>query len=210
MAESGAYFGEEERLRQKNLKELKYYLKLHKKYPRKKYFVPLAEMYRSLEYLDEAVQILQEGLKWHPGYFIGRAVLARTYYEMGYTLQASLEAKRVVHMDPKNLLGWRVLMKAYLKLGEVKNARETAQRLLKMIPSDEEALKIASSLEDAHHFKGAESPRGHIENFEVRHFPLQKNKGTDKKIDLLHKLLIKIQSKRIQSRNYYETQEQSS
>lgn len=183
-------------LRKKNISLLGYYHQLQKKDPKKKYFVPLAEAYRSLEYFDEAVQTLQEGLKWHPGYYVGRALLAQTYYQMGLFLQASLEAERVICIDSNNLLGLRILTKAYLKLGEIKKIKEPLGQLLKLIPGDKEALQIEASLVSSLDKKGGISKQSsQIGDFQI--FSLQKTsqKVMFKKIDILNRLLVKIQSK---------------
>ncbi len=90
---------------------LDYYLKMHKKYPLSKYFVPLADIYRSLDLLDEALAVLQEGLKWHPNYGVGRTLLAQVYHHMGRFSEASFEAERVLQNDPKNLLAKSIISK---------------------------------------------------------------------------------------------------
>src|SRR3989338_6292222 len=93
-----------ENRKKKNIALLDYYLKMYKKYPLSKYFVPLADVYRSLDLLDEALNVLQEGLKWHPNYGVGRALLAQVYHQMGLFSEAVFEAERVLQNDPKNIL----------------------------------------------------------------------------------------------------------
>jgi len=100
-----------ENQKKKNIALLDYYLKMYKKYPLSKYFVPLADVYRSLDLLDEALNVLQEGLKWHPNYGVGRALLAQVYHQMGLFSEASFEAERVLQNDPKNILAKKIASK---------------------------------------------------------------------------------------------------
>ena len=95
---------------------LEYYLKMHKKYPKLRFFVPLADLYHRFGYSDEALQILKEGLKWHPNYFVARALLARILEETGHSVQAHLEAEKVVQGDSDNLLGLHIFIKTSEKL----------------------------------------------------------------------------------------------
>ncbi len=161
------YFDKYRKERSNKLLLLDHYLNLHKKYPKKRYFVAAAEIYRELEYFDEAVQILKEGLKLHPGFYIGRALLARVYYEMNHFLQATIEAERVVKIDPENLLAIRILMKSYMKLGETQKVREFLHHLLKISVDDPEARRMQGALQKP-----------------------------NKKIEILTKMLTKIQSKK--------------
>ena len=99
---------------------LEYYLKMHKKHPKQRFFIPLADLYNRFGYADEAVQVLKEGLKWHPNYLVARALLARILEDQGHTLQAHLEAEKVVHGDQDNLLGLQTFLKTSEKLKERK------------------------------------------------------------------------------------------
>ena len=185
-----AYAGGSQRVKKEAL--LGHYLRCYKKFPRKKYFAPLAELYRSLDYLEEACEILQEGLRWHPSYIIARALLSQVYYQMGKFVQASLEAERVIRIDPKNLLGLKVLAKSYFKLNEIKKAAEPLNLFLKLFPNDEEALALKRSMpkerDSLKEFSSTSSP---LRDFRI--LPLQK--VPDKKIDRLRSLLVKIQSR---------------
>ena len=60
-------------------RELERYLKLYSQDPRSRSFAPLGETYRKLGKLDEAVGILEEGIKNHPDYALGHISLGRCF-----------------------------------------------------------------------------------------------------------------------------------
>lgn len=166
----------EERLK-KSLEHLSYYRLLFKNHPRKKYFVPLAEIYRSLECFDEAIQVLKEGLKYHPEYIIARALLAQTYFQMGYFAQANHEAHKAIESDFQNILALKIYVQSCFKLGQGEKAKYAMDQLF--------------SLPQSTFFQ---MPIGKIEDFELKHF----HPKNDKKevIDALNRILIKIDQKR--------------
>lgn len=100
----------------KSVELLECYKLLIKNFPKKKYFVSLAEIYRSLGDYEEAVLTLKEGLKYHPEYVVGRALLAQTYYQMGYFVQANHESHKIVESDPHNILALKIYTQSSLKL----------------------------------------------------------------------------------------------
>lgn len=102
----------------KSVELLERYKLLIKNFPKKKYFVSLAEIYRSLGDYEEAVLTLKEGLKYHPEYVVGRALLAQTYYQMGYFVQANHESHKIVESDPHNILALKIYTQSSLKLGQ--------------------------------------------------------------------------------------------
>lgn len=102
----------------KSIELLECYKLLIKNFPKKKYFVSLAEIYRSLGDYEEAVLTLKEGLKYHPEYVVGRALLAQTYYQMGYFVQANHESHKIVESDPHNILALKIYTQSSLKLGQ--------------------------------------------------------------------------------------------
>lgn len=97
---------------------LERYKLLIKNDPRKKYFVSLAEIYRSLGDYEEAILTLKEGLKYHPEYVVGRVLLAQTYYQMGYFVQANHESHKIVDSDPHNILALKIYTESSIKLRE--------------------------------------------------------------------------------------------
>src|SRR3989338_4515514 len=129
---------------------LQHHLKLYKKFPGKKYFVPLAEIYRASDNLEEAAALLEEGLKKHPGYFIARSLLAQTYYQMTRFVQAAMEADKVLEKAADNLLALRVGARAYWKLGQLNKSKTILEHLLALIPGDADALNLRAMIFKPH------------------------------------------------------------
>lgn len=182
----------EEKLKN-NLELLGYYRLLFKNHPRKKYFVPLAEIYRSLECFDEAIQVLKEGLKCHPEYIIARALLAQTYFQMGYFVQANHEAHKAIESDFQNILALKIYIRSCFKLAQIDAAKYAIAQLFSLLPDDDEAKewkKGAANLPSTFF----QMPIGKIEDFALKLFHPKNDKR--EVIDTLNRLLIKIDQKR--------------
>lgn len=182
----------EEKLK-KNLAFLEYYRLLFKNYPRKKYFVPLAETYRSLEYYDEAIEVLKEGLTTHPEYIIARALLAQTYFQMGYFVQSSQEAHKAIDADPQNVLALKIYIRSCIKLDQREKAKYAIVQLEALLPEDEEAKEWKEGIENPP-LISLQAPIGKIEDFSLKRLTPKNDKK--EVIDTLNRLLIKIDQKR--------------
>jgi tetratricopeptide (TPR) repeat protein len=183
-------------VKKRNSELLDHYRDLYKKKPRSKYFVPLAEIYKSLDFFDEAKEVLQEGLKWHPRYFIARASLSQVYYEMGRFTEAGIEAKKVLDQTPNNLLALRVAMRCHIKLNENERAILIAKHFLKQSPEDVEAQKVIG-MTPSQNTEQLSSPitqiQSRIEDFAVQRLaPLSTQPEHQKKINRLNRILEKI------------------
>ncbi len=186
----------EERLK-KSLELLGYYRLLFKNHPRKKYFVPLAEIYRSLECFDEAIQILKEGLKYHPEYIIARALLAQTYFQMGYFVQANHEAHKAIESDFQNILALKIYIRSCFKLDQFEASKYAIAQLFSILPDDDEAKEWKrGALNPQSTF--FQMPIGKIEDFELK--PLTPKNDKKEVIDALNRLLIKIDQHKGQNR----------
>ena len=87
-------------------------------------FLQLAEEYRRAGRLDEAVRVLDDGLKTHPVYIAARVVLGRTLLESGQAERSVRELEHAVELDPTQLVANRLLVEAHLEMGEPRKARE--------------------------------------------------------------------------------------
>ncbi len=124
------------------------YLEQYRRQPASRVFAPLAEAYRKLGMLDEALQVLRDGLRRHPNYVLGYLVLAQCYAD-----QRKHEAayQTLMPLAPKNLDNHslqRLFAQTCLELGYLDEALETFKYLLFLNPRDPFYAEKVRTLED--------------------------------------------------------------
>ena len=87
-------------------------------------FVPLAEEYRRLGRLSEAIGVLEQGMKIAPNYLSARIALGRCRLDLGDAAGASTILEQVLHQDPTQLVASKLLVEAYLRSRRPEQARE--------------------------------------------------------------------------------------
>ncbi|MCX7793067.1 MAG: hypothetical protein N2257_01465 [Thermodesulfovibrionales bacterium] len=107
--------------------------------PLSKLFVPLAEEYRKMGMLDEAISVLLKGLESQPSYMTARVALGKIYLEKKMLREAKEEFKKVVTAIPDNLFALKKIAEISAELGEIPEAIDAYSRILKLNPLDEEA-----------------------------------------------------------------------
>lgn len=112
------------------------YLRRFQEDPTSRVFAPLAEAYRRLGRVDEAIEICREGLEHHPDFHGGRVALAKCFLDKKKYAEAKAELERVVHAVPENLLAQRLLGDANQILGQVHAALHCYKMALLLSPSD--------------------------------------------------------------------------
>jgi tetratricopeptide (TPR) repeat protein len=117
--------------------------------PRSKLFVPLADEYRKAGMLDDAVNVLKQGLERQPAYMSAKVALGKIYLEKGMAVEARAEFEQVISSIPDNLYAHKKLAELYRDSGETKKAISEYKALLKLNPLDEDAQKILKELEAA-------------------------------------------------------------
>ncbi len=110
-------------------------------------FAPLAELYRRVGMLDDAIAVAENGTAQHPEYVGGYLVLGRAYSDKGMTSQAREVLERVVRFTPENLLAQKCLSNIYIDSGENVLARKSLGALLTANPADTESRILLESLE---------------------------------------------------------------
>ncbi len=115
--------------------------------PLTKLFVPLAEEYKKLGMVEDAINTLLLGLENQPDYTSARVALGKIYHEKDMLSESRVEFEKAVSSVPDNLLAHKRLAEIYYKQGEFSKAIEENRIILNLNPNDEEAKAMISSLE---------------------------------------------------------------
>lgn len=112
-----------------------------------KLFVPLAEEYKKEGMLDDAINVLLNGLEKQPGYMSARVSLGKIYLEKGMLEEARAEFENVIKSIPDNLYAQKKLAELYRDSGEKDLAIKSFKAVLKLNPMDEDALSKLRDVE---------------------------------------------------------------
>jgi len=115
--------------------------------PLSKLFVPLAEEYKKLGMIEDAINTLLLGLENQPDYTSARVALGKIYHEKDMLSESRIEFEKAVSSVPDNLLAHKRLAEIYYKQEEFSKAMEENKIILNLNPNDEEAKAMISSLE---------------------------------------------------------------
>jgi tetratricopeptide (TPR) repeat protein len=115
--------------------------------PTSNLFVYLAEEYVKSGMPDEALMVLNDGLKIHPGFVRARVVLGKIYLDKGKLKEAKEQFETVIRENPDNLLVHRKLVKIYRGEKDFQKAIESCRVVLNSNPKDEEMKKDLMDLE---------------------------------------------------------------
>jgi tetratricopeptide (TPR) repeat protein len=116
--------------------------------PNSKLFVPLAEEYKKIGMIGEAIETLMNGLERHPSYMSAHVSLGKIYLDKGKLDEASSEFEKVVSAIPDNLYAHKKLAEIYGALGMMEEATEEFKIVLKLNPLDWDAEKNLALLEE--------------------------------------------------------------
>jgi tetratricopeptide (TPR) repeat protein len=115
--------------------------------PHSKAFLPLAEAYCKVGMWEEAVSVLEHGLKHYPGFITAMVVLGRAYDQLKRPTMARAVLEGAIKLSPDNLRAHRTLIKIYTAQGLTQEALKSCRVILSLHPRDEEAMSIQGSLE---------------------------------------------------------------
>jgi len=109
-------------------------------------FIPIAEEYIRTGLLDEAIDLLKEGVKTYPDYLSARVSLGKAYIEKGMINEAMQEFEHVVSVSPDNLLAHRKLAFLYKEAGRIDSAIKSCEAVLIFSSRDREISDLLRNL----------------------------------------------------------------
>ena len=122
-------------------------LREYQRNPRSLVFVGLAESYRKEGLADQALEILDEGLEFHPNLSGALVARAKCLFELKRYSDALLETKKILERNPENIRAHKVQSEIYLRLGQRNSAIRSLTHVLRLFPNDVEAQKSLQEIE---------------------------------------------------------------
>lgn len=119
------------------------------KEPGSKVFIPLAEEYGKVGRWEEAVVVLEDGLKAYPGFITAMVALGRAYEQVNQPVKAKAILEEAIKVSPDNLRAHRTLAKLYAAQGAKDAAIRSCNAILAVNSQDQEALTLRASLDHA-------------------------------------------------------------
>ncbi|NGZ08241.1 MAG: tetratricopeptide repeat protein [Nitrospira sp. LK70] len=117
------------------------------KEPKSKAFIPLAEEYGKAGMWEEAVAVLEDGLKTYPNFITAMVALGRAYEQMNQPVKAKAILEEATRLSPDNLRAHRTLAKLYAAQGAKEAAVRSCDVILSMNPYDQEALSLRAGFD---------------------------------------------------------------
>lgn len=114
--------------------------------PQGRLFLPIADILKSHKKIDEAIELLQQGVANHPRYSVARVVLVRELFHKGMVDHAwdCLHSSPVTLND--NLLAQHLMFKMSVVLEDEASARAALQNIRNHNLSDPEVLELGRLL----------------------------------------------------------------
>ena len=101
-------------------------------------FAPLADAYRKLGLLEEALDICARGISANPKYASGYVVQGKCQYDAGRAERAEESFKKVLALDAQNLVALRYLGIIRAGNGDADGARAYFEQILVLDPDDKD------------------------------------------------------------------------
>lgn len=117
------------------------------KNPRSLSFPQLADLYLTQNMEDEAFDLLQKGLKYHPNSVSGMLVLARILKSRSHLNEAEAQLTKAIKLAPQNWQAYLLRADLYVKLERHKQALSDFKKVLLFNETHPVARKAVAKLE---------------------------------------------------------------
>ena len=115
--------------------------------PKSKIFVQLADAYRKNNMIDEALEILNKGLAFHPNYPLAHLILGKCNFDKRKLEQAKESFKKTLSFDPQNIVALRMLAQTCEAGKDEDGQIEAYKGILAIDPFDAPAKEKLTQLE---------------------------------------------------------------
>ncbi|MEO0161813.1 MAG: tetratricopeptide repeat protein [candidate division WOR-3 bacterium] len=119
----------------------------YNKDPKSRIFVQLADAYRKNNMVDEALEVLKQGLQYHPQYPLAHLILGKCYYDKRMFNQAKEALEKTIQLDPVNIVALRLLAQVCENLKDEACQIKAYKGIISIDPSDEMAKNRLAQLE---------------------------------------------------------------
>lgn len=126
--------------------------------PSSRIFLQLAEEYRHQGRVREALEVLERGLKEHPGYLSALVAKGRCLLELGEPDRSRTVLERVVKQDATQMVANKLLVRAYIETADPERARERLDLYTLLNDSDPEIEELRRRLRAMDQTSQAENP----------------------------------------------------
>lgn len=140
--------------------------------PASRIFLQLAEEYRHLGRVQDALAVLDQGLAEHPGYLSALVAKGRCHLELGDGESARAVLERVVKQDATQMVANKLLVRAYLETGDPVKARERLDLYSLLNDSDPEIEDLRRRIRQLEKPAQAERPDQEAAPFSLEPPPL--------------------------------------
>lgn len=115
--------------------------------PKSRIFVQLADAYRKSNMVDEALEVLKQGLQYHPQYPLAHLIQGRCFFDKRLYTQAKESFDKVIKFDPQNIIALRMIAQVCETLKDDAGQIAAFKGLLAVDPSDTTAQDKLNVLE---------------------------------------------------------------
>lgn len=126
---------------------LEEYQNLLMRNPTSRVFAPLAESYRKMGLLQQALDICERGVKYNPEYPSGFVAYGKVLFEMNEFKKSAQIFSTATKLQKDNILAHKLQALSLAKLGEHKDALQCFKHVLFLNPNDAQAKKFIENWE---------------------------------------------------------------
>jgi len=124
---------------EKDFSEIAKLSERYNKDPESRIFVQLADAYRKNNMIDEALEVLNNGLRYHPQYPLAYLIMGKCFFDKRMFPQAKESFEKTLTSDPQNIVALRMLAQTCELLQDKEGQIAAYRTILNFDPFDASA-----------------------------------------------------------------------